>query len=86
MATDRMPPPQVLPEPAPVPRHPLRALWVGLVTLVSFVYLLNFTFGVVELPDNLPIVGNMDEAAAALLFFSGMRYFGVDLTLFRRRR
>jgi hypothetical protein len=50
------------------------------VGVVSFIYLLNFTFGVFELPDNLPIVGNMDEAAASAFFLSALRYFGLDLT------
>jgi hypothetical protein len=47
---------------------------------LSFVYLLNFTFGIMELPDNLPIIGNLDEAAAAILLMNCLRYFGVDLT------
>ena len=50
------------------------------VGVVSFIYLLNFTFGIFELPDNLPIVGNMDEAAASAFFLSALRYFGLDLT------
>lgn len=47
---------------------------------ISFVYLLNFTFGIAELPDNLPIVGNLDEVAATVLFMNCLRYFGVDLS------
>jgi uncharacterized membrane protein YkvA (DUF1232 family) len=39
-----------------------------LLGLVGAVYLLNPTAGVLELiPDNLPLVGNLDEAAAAFL-------------------
>lgn len=48
--------------------------------IISSVYLLNFTLGIVELPDNLPIVGHIDEFAASLLLISSLKYFGVDLT------
>lgn len=51
-------------------------------SLLGFVYLLNPGAGFVELiPDNLPIFGNLDEGAAALLiwygiveFFEGRKY------------
>ena len=36
--------------------------------------------GIFELPDTLPIIGNMDEAAATAFFLSSLRYFGLDLT------
>jgi uncharacterized membrane protein YkvA (DUF1232 family) len=40
---------------------------------VGIVYLLNPTSGIIELiPDNLPLVGNLDEAAAALLVWQGI--------------
>ena len=52
---------------------------------VAVVYLLNFTWGVApELPDNLPLIGNLDEAAAAALLFTCLRYLGVDILPFRR--
>lgn len=36
--------------------------------VLCFIYLLNPTAGVVELiPDNLPIVGNLDEGAAGMI-------------------
>ncbi|GMV90802.1 MAG: hypothetical protein AMXMBFR82_05800 [Candidatus Hydrogenedentota bacterium] len=53
--------------------------------LVSTFWLLNFTFGVVELPDNMPFVGNLDEAAAAAVLFSCLRYLGFDVLPFGRR-
>ncbi len=31
------------------------------------IYILNPTGGMIELPDNLPIVGNLDEAAVTAL-------------------
>ena len=58
----------------------LKKIAVGIVALISFVYLLNFTMGIFELPDNLPIIGNMDEAAATAFFISALRYFGLDLS------
>ena len=39
--------------------------------LASILYLLNFTMGVYEVPDNLPIIGHVDElAASGLLIYS----------------
>ena len=49
--------------------------------IVSSAYLLNIGAGIFELlPDNLPIVGNLDELAAASLLFASLKYFGIDLT------
>lgn len=43
--------------------------------LLCVVYLINPTAGVFELlPDNLPLVGNVDETLAAFLIFSLIRY------------
>ena len=59
---------------------------IGILGLLSFVYLLNFTFGFAELPDNLPLIGNIDEAVAAALLLNALKYFGMDLTnLFKKR-
>ncbi len=42
-----------------------------LFAIVSILYLLNFTVGIYEVPDNLPIIGNLDEfAASGLLIYS----------------
>jgi hypothetical protein len=49
---------------------------------ISSIYLLNFTVGIWELPDNLPIIGNLDEFAAATLLIASLRYFNIDLTSF----
>ncbi len=52
---------------------------VAAVGIISFIYLLNFTFGFIEfLPDTIPGFGNMDEAAATMLLLSSLRYFGFD--------
>lgn len=48
---------------------------IYLLSLVGFVYLLNPTAGVLEfIPDNLPLVGNLDEGAAALLVWQGISH------------
>lgn len=40
--------------------------WLGVV--LSVLYLLNFDMGIVELiPDNFPVIGNLDEVGATLL-------------------
>ncbi|HKL04037.1 MAG TPA: hypothetical protein VJ911_10185, partial [Cryomorphaceae bacterium] len=54
--------------------------------IISTVYLLNFTMGIWELPDNLPVVGNLDEFGAAVLFIASMKHFGYDMTNFLQRR
>jgi hypothetical protein len=46
---------------------------VYLMAVAGFIYLLNPTAGIFELlPDNLPIVGNLDEGASVLLILAGM--------------
>ncbi len=64
----------------------MKSIIVALVGLIGLVYLVNPTAGVIELlPDNIPIVGNLDEATAMGLVIASLRYFGVDLTnLFSR--
>ncbi|MCB0785690.1 MAG: DUF1232 domain-containing protein, partial [Flavobacteriales bacterium] len=51
-------------------------------------YLVNPTMGLFEfLPDNLPLVGNVDEATATMVLLGVLRYFGWDLTnLFSERK
>jgi hypothetical protein len=37
------------------------------------------------IPDNLPLVGNLDEAAAVALLLMCLSYFGIDLpNIFKR--
>jgi uncharacterized membrane protein YkvA (DUF1232 family) len=63
------------------------AIIVGVLGAFSAIYLFNPTAGFFELiPDYLPIVGNLDEAAAAALLISCLSYFGLDLgSLFGRK-
>lgn len=45
---------------------------VYMLGLVGLIYLLNPTAGILELlPDNLPILGNLDEGLAAMLIWQG---------------
>jgi uncharacterized membrane protein YkvA (DUF1232 family) len=49
-----------------------RWAWVGAIACV--LYLINPTAGYIELiPDNFPIVGNLDEAGATLLLVQCIR-------------
>ncbi len=46
---------------------------VYVAALLSFVYILNPTAGTLEiLPDILPIIGNLDEGVASILFWYGL--------------
>ena len=56
--------------------------------LLATMYILNPTAGLFEIiPDNLPFVGNLDEAAAVALLLMCLKYFGIDLPdIFRRDR
>jgi uncharacterized membrane protein YkvA (DUF1232 family) len=66
----------------------MKSLLVALLGALSFIYLLNPTLGVFELlPDNIPLLGNVDDATAAMVLLGALRYFGWDLTrLFVRQR
>lgn len=60
---------------------------MALIALFCGFYLLNPTWGVIELiPDNIPFVGNIDEATAAAVLIACLRYFGLDLTRFWKRK
>ena len=65
----------------------MKSLLVALAGILAFLYLVNPTFGVFELlPDNIPLVGNVDEATASMVLLGALRYFGLDLTdLFKRK-
>jgi hypothetical protein len=53
---------------------------VLLLGILSAAYLANIGAGVVELvPDNIPLLGNIDEAGATLLLLNCLAYFGINL-------
>ena len=59
----------------------MKKLLIHVVGLTSLLYLLNIGVGVIELiPDNIPIVGNLDEATATILLINYLRYLGIDLS------
>lgn len=61
-------------------RSVVGSIVVGLFGAVGAVYLVNPTAGFFELiPDNIPVIGNLDEAAAAVLLVSALAYFGIDI-------
>jgi len=48
--------------------------------LFGVFYILNPTAGIFEIiPDNIPLIGNLDEASAVLLILACLRHFGIDL-------
>jgi hypothetical protein len=58
----------------------MKKLLIHVIGLISLLYLLNIGIGVIELiPDNIPIVGNLDEATATILLINYLRYLGIDL-------
>lgn len=51
--------------------------------IISSIYLLNFGMGVLfELPDTLPLLGNIDEFVAATLLITSLKHFDIDFTNF----
>ena len=46
---------------------------VYILAVIGLVYILNPTFGIFEfIPDNLPIIGNLDESVAFMLVLAGI--------------
>ena len=66
----------------------MKKFLVLLLGCLALLYIINPGAGLFELiPDNLPLIGNLDEAAAVTLLLMCLRYFGIDLTgWFRRER
>jgi len=65
----------------------VKGFFVAIIALFCGFYLLNPTWGFIELiPDNVPFLGNLDEATAAAVLIACLRYFGYDLTRFWRRK
>ncbi|HRH69117.1 MAG TPA: DUF1232 domain-containing protein [Flavobacteriales bacterium] len=59
----------------------MKRFLVALAGVLSALYLLNPTLGLFELlPDNIPFVGNIDEATATMVLLGALRYFGWDVT------
>lgn len=68
-------------------RTPLKSFGVIVLGIIGLIYILNPTAGFFELiPDNLPFIGNLDEAGAIMLILGALRYFGIDLLKPRKKR
>lgn len=58
----------------------MKKLLMLIVGALSVIYLANPGAGFfAEIPDNLPLVGNLDEAAVTAILLSVLSYFGLDL-------
>ncbi len=65
----------------------VKTLLVAIIGVIATLYLLNPTAGIVEfLPDNIPVIGNLDEAGATAILISCLAYFGIDLTQIIKRK
>jgi uncharacterized membrane protein YkvA (DUF1232 family) len=69
-------------------RNPIASLIIALIGVASGVYLINPTAGFFELiPDNIPFLGNLDEAGAVAILISCFAYFGLDIgAIFGRKK
>ena len=66
----------------------LKKLLVLILAIIALFYLLNPSAGIFELvPDNIPIVGNIDEGLAAYVLFSCIQFFrGKRIGLFDKKK
>ncbi|MFN8284158.1 MAG: DUF1232 domain-containing protein [Chitinophagales bacterium] len=55
--------------------------------LFAVFYLINPTAGFLEfIPDNLPLIGNLDEAGAVFILISALKYFGFEMpNIFKKK-
>jgi uncharacterized membrane protein YkvA (DUF1232 family) len=69
-------------------RHLGRSVVMLVLMAISVAYLVNPGAGIVEfIPDNIPGVGNLDEAGATALLIACLGYFGFDISrIFKRRK
>ena len=59
----------------------LKEMTIISLALVAGIYLINPTAGILEfIPDNLPLIGNLDEAGAVLILINTLAYYGLDLS------
>ena len=64
----------------------MKRIGIILLGLFCLIYLLNPGAGIFEIiPDNLPLIGNLDEAAAVATLLMCLKYFGIELPAFFRR-
>jgi len=65
----------------------LKEVVIIIIAIIAGIYLINPTAGLLELlPDNLPIVGNLDEAGAVAILINTLGYYGIDMTTLYGRK
>ena len=66
----------------------LKEFVIIILAIIAAIYLLNPTAGFLELlPDNLPLVGNLDEVGAVAILVNTLGYYGIDMTkLYGRKK
>lgn len=64
----------------------IKTILVIILGILSLFYILNSGAGIFEfIPDNIPFLGNLDEATAVMVFLACLRYFGIDIgNIFKR--
>ncbi|MBN1285611.1 MAG: DUF1232 domain-containing protein [Anaerolineae bacterium] len=61
-------------------RSLIQHLTVIVVGIVALIYLINPAGPIDLIPDAFPVIGNLDDATAALLLLNALRFYGVDLS------
>lgn len=55
--------------------------------IIGVIYIINPGAGIIEfIPDNMPIIGNLDEAAAVILILKCLRELGYDVTKNKKKK
>lgn len=64
----------------------LKTVVIVILGVLSLLYIFNPGAGIFEfIPDNIPFVGNLDEATAVMILLACLRYFGIDIgNIFKR--
>lgn len=76
--------PQVIPRETGAKKF-VKAAIVFVIGAFCALYILNPGAGFVEfIPDNIPVIGNLDEAAAIAILISCCAYFGIDARPFSK--
>jgi predicted lipid-binding transport protein (Tim44 family) len=60
-------------------KSPMQKATALVLAVISGMWLLNFNMGFAEIPDVLPVIGHIDEAAALLILLRCLQYLGVDV-------
>ncbi|MBN2450379.1 MAG: DUF1232 domain-containing protein [Lentisphaeria bacterium] len=55
---------------------PRGKVWASIVAVLCVLYLLNLTGGWIEIPDALPVVGNLDEVVVTVLLLKCLARLG----------